>query len=180
MANPCVLGCRGSVFCSSWIWGVKHQESMQPPFKHRISSINNNRAFHERILLHNMQGAGNRMDRYVIVVKTNKKLWKKNKKSSANLIVFCICQKNYLIRLHKFIVVMPECDISKMLDEASLFVCSKWQHRICEYEIQPARSTIFAESANLESCKCKKRPRGTAENMGKNFRDTSTYYQFVR
>jgi len=75
---------------------------------------------------------------------------------------------------------MPECDISKMLDEASLFVCSKWQHRIYEYEIQPARSTISAESANLESCKCKKRPRGTAENMGKNFRDTSTYYQFVR
>jgi len=55
-----------------------------------------------------------------------------------------------------------ECDISKMLDEASLFVCSKWQHRICEYEIQPARSTISAESANLESCKCKKRPRDYA------------------
>ncbi|XP_039794970.1 uncharacterized protein LOC120660492 isoform X2 [Panicum virgatum] len=52
------------VACSfSRALGVHMKESMQPLFKHRISSINNNRAFHERILLHNMQGAGNRMDR---------------------------------------------------------------------------------------------------------------------
>ena len=51
-------------------------------------------------------------------------------------------------------------DVSRMLDEASLFVCCNWQRRGFAFEDGSSEHNDATGSASIQDCNCHKRPRG--------------------